>query len=92
MSITLKHAARAFHRVWCGILQDLCAAEEADAGFDAGEFSGKFHADIQDKAYARTTQLLAEKTGYSVDDIMAESYRMDQEFVDRLMAARNGRL
>lgn len=51
MTLSPFAAARAFYRVWGPVAERLHYAEDVDAGFDAGEFSGPWHADYYEAKY-----------------------------------------
>lgn len=59
----LLPAVRALRRVWAPIGSALAEAEEADAGFDAGEFSGPWHANFADDEWHRVIRGVADRWG-----------------------------
>jgi len=73
----LKYAARAFERIVNPKLHAAYEIEQCDAGFDGGEWSGSFHADVQQEIVAQTMAEVAERFGVSVSDL--ENYQHMQE-------------
>ena len=65
MNINLQNAVAEFNNHWNPIAQGLDEAEEADAGYDAGEFSSAFHGRIYAAAWGEALNLVAVKFGVS---------------------------
>lgn len=61
----LKAPLRAFRRLYDDHMRVLAMAEEADAGFDAGEFSAGYHARLQEELFERSVTQVAQR--FNVD-------------------------
>ncbi len=79
MSTTLKPAVRAAKRLIDDYMKEAAVGEEANAGFDAGEWSGPAHADLQMQEEERLMCVVANKFSVPVDELIkaydAEMYR-----------------
>lgn len=85
-------AVRAFRRVWGPKSEALGEAEAADAGFDAGEFSGPAHANIQLDEYNAALERVARRFGIEATALdsmvfIDYNYTMDQ-WIRALMARK----
>jgi len=62
MAIDINYpAVRAFTRAWAPIAESHAEGAQADAGFDAGEFSGPAHATLEHDAYWAALERVAER-------------------------------
>lgn len=73
--MTAIQALRIFNRLWARYAPLAAMAQEADAGFDGGEWSGPLHGEAQDAEFERLLQLVAERTGVAARLIEAELHR-----------------
>lgn len=73
-------AVRAFNRVWNPIAHDLGMIEEADRGFDGGEFSGSFHNDQWSREYARVLALVGSRFDVKADAL--DEMVMDADWIE----------
>jgi hypothetical protein len=80
-------AVRAFNRVWRPISDRLEMAADADAGFDAGEFSGKFHGDLMGREFFRCLDLVATRFGITGNQLWYATEAASQENFYRAMEA-----
>lgn len=72
-------AVRAFNRIWSPIGARLRMAEEADAGFDAGEFSGAYHHEVQGDEWGRVIRVVAASYGIPTNVLENDLARYDAE-------------
>lgn len=72
-------AARVFNRVYAPIAERRSLAEDADAGFDAGEWSGPAHARDADREYVRTLRSVARRVNVRPKAIHNELMRQANE-------------
>jgi hypothetical protein len=72
----MKHhhtqAVRAFNRIWEPISESIELAADADAGFDAGEWSGDHHAKRLADEFYRVMELVAGRFGLTRQELHAE--------------------
>lgn len=65
---------------WNPIAESLAEAAEADAGFDAGEFSASFHDDIHDMEWQTLLEAVADLHCVEVEELDEAIYvRMNEE-------------
>lgn len=62
-------AVRAFRKVWTPLFEGMIEAEEADAAFDAGEWSGEAHSNLQDERYNEILAKIAPRFELSTKDL-----------------------
>lgn len=82
-------AVRAFNRIWGPISDRLEGVAEADAGFDGGEFSGKFHGELLEREFWRVMDLVAARFGLTGAQLYAAIEVASQENLYRTLEARH---
>lgn len=78
-------AVRAFDRIIGPKFHSLFLAEEADAGFDGGEFSGPAHGEDVDSVINEVAQTVATCFGYTRGEVLemvdiADHHAREKEF------------
>lgn len=80
MQITITQSIRAFHRITKPLEEGFEAQSIADRAYDCGEFSGGAVDIRYDKEYNRLLALVAARTGYTVEAMLHEMYRLHMEY------------
>lgn len=62
-------AVRAFRKVFAPIEFSLAVGREADAGFDAGEWSGPAHSRIEEQEHAECVARVAARFGMTAEEL-----------------------
>lgn len=73
-------AVRAFNRLWTPITWEIGMAEDADRGFDGGEFSSRFHADRWEFEEKRLLRVVGSRFGLTDGELerMTRDYDWEQ--------------
>lgn len=81
-----KTAARAFRRIWAEKSCALSIGAAADAGFDGGEFSAGFHANLTHEAQEQAMEAVAQRFGMTAYQLDAALHRDEDEWWARMMS------